>query len=79
MATLPTDDEKVELALDVFRAHKARPGHVIPQRNFVQWCLTKNLHSEDLVQGLEIAAERMLVDQTDNGGIRLTDAGFAAL
>lgn len=79
MATLPTEDEKVEMVLTAFRAVHAHAGHAIPQRNFIQVAIKLNVPHGNLVEGIAAAERRGLVNEGPHGSVRLTDAGFAAL
>ena len=79
IASLPTLNDKVRMALDCFKAYSARPGNALVQGVFVAYATVNKLPIGDLADGLEEGARRGLFDQAQNGGVILTDAGFAAV
>ena len=80
MATLPTLDEKVRLALDCFKAYSVRPGGALQQGVFVAWSVKKNVPHREVLEGIQEGATRGFFDQkTPNGGVFLTADGFAAM
>lgn len=76
MATLPTTEEKVRMVLDIFKHFGTRANEVLLPGNFVAAGVQKGFRNEDIADGLAEAKSRGLVEDTANGFIRLTDAGF---
>lgn len=78
MATLPTPEQNGRLVLAVFEHFKSRPGHVLQPRNFISIFANNRWEMDDLKQGLAYAEEQGWIEDAQNG-IRLTEAGFAAM
>lgn len=78
MATLPTPDEKASAVLGVFKAHNARPGHVLIPGNFIAHAATTMIPGADLTDGMKRGIELGWFKEAQNG-LQLTDAGFAAM
>ena len=76
MATLPTPEENARTVLSIFAHFNNRPGDVLLPNNFMAVSADRRLRWEDVVNGLEKAAELGWVEETDKGSVRLTDAGF---
>jgi hypothetical protein len=78
MATLPTKEENAQKVLEVFSHFRARPGHVLLANNFVAIGSRRRWEMSDLQQGLEFASSQGWVTDK-NGGIELTEQGFAKM
>ncbi len=79
MAVLPTPEENAIQVLSKLVSHFAmRPGHVLQPNN--HWVLqtTYRMASEDVNSGIEHAVKTGWFELTDQGKLRLTEAGFAA-
>lgn len=76
MARLPTANEKVRKVLDIFQHFNGRPGHVIRGNNLYGGAGRLGIPMEDVRAGLIDAEAEGLVERTNNGGFRLTEAGF---
>lgn len=78
MASLPTDDDKARLLLDVFRQLNARPGETIMKQSIMTVPVASGFRLEDRIDGLVIASNRGWIEER-NDTIIITDAGFAEL
>jgi len=77
MAQLPTPDETARHILSIFVNHfKRREGDVLQMRNFLAAFSSNGLDTRDLPQGIECAVKNEWLEQTPNGGFKLTAAGF---
>jgi len=56
----------------------ARPGDVLPQHNVIQAFWRPPWRQADLGPALDFAKQQGWIEETANGGYRLTNAGFAA-
>lgn len=79
MAKLPTPDENGRLILEIYAHFNSRPGHVLRANNFVAVAARRRLHMEDIQQGLEYAVSQNWIEETENGSLRLTDAGYSEM
>jgi hypothetical protein len=79
MATLPTDDEKVRMVLDIFKHFGSRPGHALGAKNFTAVGAKAGLNMSDIADGIRVGGERGLFEDGPNNSVKLTDAGFAEM
>jgi hypothetical protein len=79
MATLPTPEEKGTLVLQIYAHFDSRPGQVLRANNFVAVASRRRIPIADIQGGLEYAAEMKWIEETENGSLRLTERGFAAM
>jgi hypothetical protein len=78
MATPPTPEENARRVLQIYARFDSRPGHVLRASNFVAVGSRWRIPISDIQDGLDYAAEMNWIEETDNG-LRLTEAGFAAM
>jgi hypothetical protein len=79
MATLPTREENGRLVLNIYAHFDSRPGDALRANNFVAVAARRHIPIADIQSGLEYAAEVNWIEETENGSLRLTDSGFAAM
>jgi hypothetical protein len=79
MATLPTPEENGRQVLKIYAHFDSRPGHVLRANNFVAVAARRRIPIADIQSGLEYAAQVNWIEETENGSLRLTDRGFAAM
>jgi hypothetical protein len=79
MATLPTREENGRLILQIYAHFRSRPGNALRANNFVAVAARRHIPIADIQRGLEYAAEMKWIEETENGSLRLTDIGFAAM
>ena len=79
MATLPTPEENARKVLEIFAHFNLRAGEVLRTNNFLAIAAKWNLRTEDLDDGLKKAEEFGWVESTENGSVRLTEAGFSEM
>jgi len=79
MAILPTPEETGKLVLQIYAHFDSRPGHVLRANNFVAVAARRRIPVADIQRGLEYAAEMGWIQETENGSLRLTEPGFAAM
>jgi hypothetical protein len=79
MATLPTDDDKLRIVLDIFKHFGTRPGEALRPNNIVAAAANMGLRMNDVTRGLEVGGERGYFENGQNKSIKLTDTGFAAV
>jgi hypothetical protein len=79
MAKLPTDDEKLRMALDVFKHFGTRPGEGLMPNNLVATVAKNGWRMDDLKKGIELGYAKGFFENGPNSSIRLTDVGFAAI
>jgi hypothetical protein len=79
MAALQTPEEKGRLVLEIYSHFHSRPGHVLPANNFVAVAARRRIPIADIQSGLEYAAEKKWIEETENGSLRLTERGFGAM
>jgi hypothetical protein len=77
MAQLPNDDDKARMVLDVFKNFGTRPDEVVMPQNIMAVSVKRGWNYQDLLDGLQIAADRGWIENGPNGTIRLTEEGFA--
>lgn len=77
MATLPTEDEKIRMVLDIFKHFGTRPNEVLMPGNLLAHATKNGWRSEDISDGLKKGADKGYFVDGPNGTIKLTDAGFA--
>jgi len=79
MATLPTSEENARLVLQIYAHFDSGPGHVLRANNFVAVAARRRIPIADIQSGLEYATLVNWIEETENGSLRLTDRGFAAM
>jgi hypothetical protein len=79
MAALPTDEDKLQMVLSVYRHFGTRSGEGLFQQNFLAVAVNNGWRPADIADGIDLAADRGWVEQGPNNSIRVTDAGFAAV
>jgi len=79
MAILRTPEENGKLVLQIYAYFDSRPGHVLRSNNFVAVAGRRRIPIADIQDGLEYAAERNWIEQTENGSLRLTESGFTEM
>jgi hypothetical protein len=79
LADLPSDDERLQLALSVFRNLKSRSGDSLKPNNFFAYAATHRLSAKDLMAGVSLGVERGWFLAGPNETIVLTDMGFAKM
>jgi len=78
MATLPTDEGKLRMALDLFEHFDRQPGQGLLANNITLIAAQKGWRIADIARGLEIGIEREFFESGSHS-IKLTEAGFAAI
>ena len=78
MATQPSMDDKARTVLDIFKAHNARPGHVLLPNSFFAYAAKTQTPNSDLADGMKHGESLGWFKEAQNG-LELTDAGFAAM
>jgi hypothetical protein len=79
MATLPTAEDNGRLVLGIYAHFDSKPGDVLRANNFVAVAARRRIPIADIQSGLEYAAEVKWIEETENGSLRLTHLGFAAM
>jgi F0F1-type ATP synthase assembly protein I len=77
LAEKPSNDEKLQLALSVFRNLKSRSGDSLIPNNFFAYAATHRLSAKDVMAGVNLGVELGWFLSGPNGTIVLTDMGFA--
>ena len=79
MATLPTDDEELRMALDIFKHFGTRPGGALLRHNVAALVAKNGLRMEDVTKGIELGYAKGFFEDESHRSIKLTEAGFAAI
>jgi hypothetical protein len=79
MARTATAEENGKLILKIYSHFHSRPGQVLRANNFVTVAARRHIPISELQKGLDYALDVRWIEQTDNGSLRLTDRGFAAM
>ncbi len=79
MATLPTPEENGHLVLGIYAHFDSRPGHALRANNFVAVAARRRIPIADVQDGLDYAAQMKWIEETENGSLRLTEGGYAAM
>jgi hypothetical protein len=79
MATAPTPAEVARLILDRFKKADSRAGHVLRGNNIVGVQTENKLLGSEITEGLQYAADQGWIEQTRDGSVQLTEAGFAVM
>lgn len=79
MAVAPTREDNGRKVLDVYQHFNSEAGDVLRANNFVAIAARWNWRTKYLTEGLEYAVERGWIEELSTGGIRLTQAGYAAM
>lgn len=79
MAILPTDDEKLRMALDIFKHFGAHPGEALLRHNVAVLVAKNGWRMEDITKGIELGHATGFFEDGSHRSIILTEAGFAAI
>lgn len=80
MAELPTPEVAARKVLDVCSEFKVRPGNALPERPLQHRLLVQGvLTSDELAGGVNYGKEQGWFEETDDGRLLLTEAGFSAM
>lgn len=79
MANLRTPEQNGRLVLEIYSHFNSKAGHVLRANNFVAVAARRRIPIADIQSGLEYAATMKWIERTDNGSLRLTSSGFAAM
>jgi hypothetical protein len=76
---MPTDDEKLQMALTVFTHLGSIPGQVLMASDFMALAAIHGWRNLDVLDGVKAGYAKGLFDDGPNYGIQLTANGFAAI
>jgi hypothetical protein len=79
MAKMATAEENGKLVLKIYAYFHGGPGHVLRANNFVTLAARRHIPVAEIQEGLDYALNVHWIEQTENGSLRLTDRGFAAM
>jgi hypothetical protein len=76
---MTTDDEKLQMALAVFKHLGPLPGQVLATSDFIALAGTNGWRNLDVLDGVKAGYAKGFFDDGPNYGIQLTADGFAAV
>jgi hypothetical protein len=79
MATLPTNDEKLRMALDIFKHFRTHPGEALLRHNVVALVAKNGWRMDVVTKGIELGHAKGFFEDGSHKSIILTEAGFAAI
>ena len=79
MATLPTLEEKACQVLQIFKYFGTQPGEALGQNNIDAMAVKKNWRTADMREGLQYGLDNGWFENGQNGGILLTESGYAEI
>jgi hypothetical protein len=79
MAKLATAEELGKMVLKIYAHFGSRAGQVLRANNFVAVAARRHIPVSEIQQGLDYALQAHWIEQTENGSLRLTERGFAAM
>ena len=76
---MPTEDEKLQMALDVFKHFGTNPGQSLLPHNFITIAVKNDWENLDVIDGVKLGYARGFFDDGPNYEVTLTSNGFAAI
>jgi hypothetical protein len=76
---MATDDEKLQMALAVFKHLSPSPGQVLSPYDFLAVAVTNSWRNLDVLDGVKAGYTKGFFDDGPNYGVQLTPNGFAAM
>jgi hypothetical protein len=74
-----TDDEKLQMALDIFRHFGINPGQGLLPHNFITVAAKNDWQHLDVIDGVKLGYAKGFFDDGPNYELKLTGDGFAAI
>lgn len=79
MATLPTPEENARKVLQIFKDFRTRPGETLGRNSIYAIAAEKNWPIADMEEGIKYGQDNDWFEDGPNGGILLTESGYAEI